>query len=233
MTAHPEGPAAGAGPGEYLALSDSLKQLPGVQFETHGHPAVILDRATPSSTLVWGWWAEAAPPVPCLLWASPRGWSATVVEPGAFDSEGYERAFWSHRITLLDLALANAIGPFPTLDRLERTIAVDDSFGAGAWAVQLTSAVLWGVRQLREARSGSRGRASSERRPTPPATAARCVVDAELALHALVPTLAKAPGSPETAGVEALLGAVRKAALRKVDAGTPRADRAVGIRAGR
>jgi len=216
MTTHLEGPAVSAGPSEYLALSDCLKQLPGADFETHGHPAVVLDRATPDSTRVWGWWAQAEPPVPCMLWASDRGWSATVVEPGAFDSEGYERAFWSHRINLLDLALANAIGPFPTLDRLELNVAVDSSFGAGAWAVQLTSSVLWGVHQLRDAHAGGRASAAGASRPGMPITAARCAVDPELALHALVPTLAKPPGSVDMAGVEALLNAVRRAALRSV-----------------
>lgn len=209
-------------PDSYRALIDCLKRLRGADFEDHGHPAVLLDRATPASTLVWGWWATespapSAPATPCLLWADQHGWSATVIEPGELDGAGYERAFWSHRVNLLDLALANAIGPFPTLEQLEAAVAAESSFGAGAWALQLAAAVLWGVRQLKAARAGQ---------PTPAdgsATAAAlrpvsCRVDEELVRHSLVPTLAKhqPPAAPGTTGIDALLAAIRRAGIRAV-----------------
>jgi hypothetical protein len=136
----PEEMIAADGVAEYLALSERLKELRGVDFETHGHPAVLLDRTTSARTRVWGWWADGANRDPCLLWASERGWSVTVVEAGALDSEGYERAFWSHRIHLLDLALANALGPFRTLEQLELGVAASDSFGFGDRAGELRSA---------------------------------------------------------------------------------------------
>lgn len=138
---------------EYLALSNSLKRLPGTDFEDHDHPAVVLDRATGPTTRVWGWWADNQPPLPCLLWVSERGWSATVVEPDALDSEGYERAFWSHRVNLLDIALACALGPYPTLDELEEQIAIEGAFGFGERGDRLQAAVHWGIVQLRAAQS--------------------------------------------------------------------------------
>jgi hypothetical protein len=212
-------PLVPGGPDEYLCLSDGLKQLRGMDFENHGHPAVVLDRATPASTHVWGWWAAADPKIPCLLWASERGWSATIVEPGALDSEGYERVFWSHRINLLDLALANAIGPFPTLEDLEHNVAANGSFGSGSWAMQLTSAVLWGILQLRAAHAGGQDSTSREAHAVEAIAASRCSVDEELARHALVPSLAKGPSSVDAAGdpgMDALLAAIRRAAIRSV-----------------
>lgn len=196
---------------EYLHLSDALKQLRGVDFEAYDHPAVLVDRATPAATRVWGWWADAEPAVPCLLWASERGWSATVVEPAELDGAGYERAFWSHRIVLLDLSLANALGPCSTLEELELKVAAEGSFGFGTWAVQLRSAVLWGILQLRAARAQGR-RTTPEDGPL--VQGARCSVDDELARHGLVPTLAKAIWSdepPAKDGLEALLAAVLQA----------------------
>ena len=199
---------------EYLHLSDALKQLRGVDFETHDHPAVALDGATPPATRVWGWWADAQPvqrPLPCMLWASERGWSATVVEPGELDGAGYERAFWSHRIGLIDLCLANALGPFPTLEELELNVAAEGSFGFGTWAAQIRSAVLWGILQLRAARAQSR-RTPPDEAPLVPGVS--CSVDDELARHGLVPTLAKAIWSdepPATDGLETLLQAVLQA----------------------
>ena len=196
---------------EYLHLSDALKQLRGVDFETHDHPAVALDRATSPATRVWGWWAEAPQPVPCVLWAGERGWSATVVEAGEMDGAGYDRAFWSHRIGLIDLALANALGPFPTLEELELNVAAEGSFGFGTWAVRLRSAVLWGILQLRAARAQGRRTTPDE---APLVQGASCSVDEELARYGLVPTLAKAIWSDEPPvedGLETLLQAVLQA----------------------
>jgi hypothetical protein len=197
---------------EYLTLSDRLKHLRGTEFEMHGHPAVVLDRATTSTTRVWGWWADADTPVPCMLWATERGWSVTAVEAGAFDTEGYERTFWAHRIALLDLALANALGPFPTLEELELNVAADGSFGFGPWGEELRAAVLWGVRQLRVARARGR-RARTDDSPAQ-VSGARCSVDQELVRFGLVPTMAKTRAevaSAHEAGLEALLRAVRRA----------------------
>jgi hypothetical protein len=197
---------------EYLTLSDRLKQLRGTEFEMHGHPAVVLDRATSPTTRVWGWWADAETPVPCVLWASERGWSVTAVEAGELDSEGYERAFWAHRVALLDLALATALGPFPTLEELELNVAADGSFGFGSWGEELRAAVLWGVRQLRVARArGHRGRRDEALAQV---SGARCSVDQELVRFGLVPTLTKScreVASAQEAGLEALLRAVRRA----------------------
>jgi hypothetical protein len=224
------------GAAEYLALSERLKLLRGMDFEQHGHPAVVLDRATSPSTLVWGWWADVRPAIPCILWASERGWSVTVVEAGALDSEGYERAFWSHRITLLDLALANAIGPFPTLEQLELNVAADGSFGLGPWACELREAVLWGIGQLQAVQaSRHRGRGTE---PYPGPTGGPCSVDQELSLHGLAPTNVKSRRSVESAqeaGLEALLRAVRRTDTRLSDvaAGTRRSARPGGSRGGR
>jgi len=200
---------------EYLHLSDALKQLRGVEFETHDHPAVVIDVATPPATRVWGWWADAQEPgqqpVPCVLWATERGWSATIVEAGELDGAGYERAFWSHRIGLIDLSLANALGPFPTLEELELNVAAEGSFGFGTWAVQLRSAVLWGILQLRAARAQGRRTTPDE---VPLVQGVSCSVDDELARHGLVPTLAKAIWSddpPGNDGLEILLQAVLQA----------------------
>lgn len=200
---------------EYVAVSERLKHLRGADFETHGHPAVILDRATSPATQVWGWWAESEPRLPCLLWAGERGWSITVVEPGALDSEGYERAFWAHRIHLLDLALANAMGPFHTLDELELAVSTESSFGLGCWGVEIRSAVRWGVRQLKTARA--RGRRTGMGPDPAGAAAAHASVDQELTRCGLVPTLPKngcAVESAQEAGLEALLRAVARAGQR-------------------
>ena len=113
---------------QYLQLSECLKRASGQDFERHRHPAVVVDRMTGPEVRVWGWWAGDGD-VPCLLWAGGLGWSAAMVLPDEFDSEGYERAFWSHRIKLLDLALANALGPATTLEDLELQVAGDDTYG--------------------------------------------------------------------------------------------------------
>jgi hypothetical protein len=206
---------------EYLFLGDRLKQLRGSDFETNDHPAAVLDRATGPGVRVWGWWADAESPIPCLLWASERGWSATVVEPCALDSEGYERPFWAHRVNLLDLALANAIGPVPTLEQLELNVAADDSFGFGVLAQRLRSAVLWGILQQRAARM--RGVRFGAGPACPEGTAITgCSVDEELTRLALVPTLVKRRWSiepvPDT-GVQALFRAVRRWQERSTVAG--------------
>lgn len=173
---------------QYLALSAALSEFTGRAFEAHRHPAVLLDRATGPSTRVWGWWAETDPPLPCLLWSGEHGWSATVVEPDDLDSEGYERDFWAHRIKLLDIALANALGPYPTLEDLELRVNGAASFGIGNRDDATRHAMRWGVLQLRAARA---------RFGTPLANPDQCTVagsgtvDEELARHALLPTLPK------------------------------------------
>jgi hypothetical protein len=151
-----------------------------------------LDRVSGPSTHVWGWWTPDKPALPCLLWHSERGWSATVVEPDALDSLGYERVFWSHRIKLLDLALANALGPYRSLADLEMHAAADASFGPESRGSDVKAVVLWGILQLRSAptrREGHapRGRRSVQQDEGTPAG----VVDEELTRHALSPTLAK------------------------------------------
>lgn len=219
---------------EYLALSGRLKLLRGVDFEMHAHPAVVLDRATAPGTLVWGWWADVEPKLPCLLWAGERGWSATVVEAGALDTEGYERAFWSHRITLLDLALANAVGPFPTLEQLELSIAAHGSFGFGRREALIREAVLWGVGQVHAVQA----RRHRGRDVEPVAEEAPASVDEELTRHGLAPTYVKTRRSAQRAqeaGLEALLRAVHRTegTLSEAGAGTRRPGRPAGTRSGR
>lgn len=177
---------------QYLTLSEGLKRLPGSEFEKHRHPAVVLDRATGPDVRVWGWWSGGDTELPCLLWTDDQGWSATVVEPDAFDSEGYERVFWSHRIKLLDLALANAIGPCKKLADLELRVAGDTSYGLDAAWADPHGALLWGIVQLRAARA-HRGHIVGGARvcmlPTTPDM--HGVMDEELARYGLVPTLPK------------------------------------------
>jgi hypothetical protein len=174
---------------QYLLFSEALKDVAGRRFEQHDHPVVVLDRATGPTTRVWGWWTPGHPARPCLLWSSGRGWGTTVVEPDTLDAEGYERAFWSHRIKLLDLALANALGPVATLEDLELHATLT-CFGLGSDGVRHQAAVLWGVRHLRAATASS---PSGTVRPSDRPTRAGIdgVVDDELARHALIPTLAK------------------------------------------
>jgi len=141
---------------------------------------------------MWGWWTAGEWPSPCMLWSGERGWSATVVEPDQVDGPGYELAHWSHRIKLLDLAIANAIGPYRSLSLLELNVAADTTLGLGAGGPAVREALLWGIVQLRAARA----------QRTAPARAAGSqtdlglygghgTVDEELARYALVPTLAK------------------------------------------
>ena len=180
-----------AGQAEYMWFSDALKRLPGHSFENHGHPAVVLDRVSGPSTRVWGWWTQGSPALPCLLWCGKRGWSATVVEPDALDSQGYERVFWSHRIKLLDLALANALGPYPRLEDLEMHAAADASFGPGVHGSDVKAAMLWGILQLRSALTTNQGHEGEVRRRHHGAGTSAGIVDEELTRHALIPTLAK------------------------------------------
>jgi hypothetical protein len=176
---------------EFLMLSDALKQCRGQDFENHGHPGVVFDRATGPSIRVWGWWTQDEPAIPCLLWCGEHGWSATVVEPDELDGPGYELAFWSHRIKLLDLALANALGPYPSLRELELHVAADTALGLGSHGSRMTEALSWGIVQLRAARA-QRLRDSSETRGRQPAAKTfGGMVDEELVRHALVPSLAK------------------------------------------
>lgn len=175
---------------EFLMLSDALKQCRGFDFEGHGHPAVVLDRATPPSIRVWGWWSPEEPGTACLLWRGDRGWCAAVVEPDEPHSPGYELAFWSHRIKLLDLALANALGPYATLGQLELHVAADARLELGPHGSTIREAMLWGIVQLRAARS--QRRPTEENRPDKPATGTQSgVVDEELVQHGLAPTFPK------------------------------------------
>jgi hypothetical protein len=198
---------------QYLLLSEQLKQLPGSTFEIHHHPAVVLDLATGPAMRVWGWWTDESdgrPALPCLLWAGELGWSATVVEPDVFDSEGYERAFWSHRIKLLDLALANALGPCPTLEQLELHVT-DEGLGANACALELRGGLLWGILALEAARGTSHDGTAASAAARLPADDMRGTVDEELVAHALSPTLAKAgfdDAQPGSLGLAALMQAV-------------------------
>ena len=181
---------------QYLALSESLKRIPGGDFERHGHPAVLLDRATGPALRVWGWWSGGELRLPCLLWAGDLGWSATVVEPDAIDGEGYERVFWAHRVKLVDLALANAIGPCRTLEDLELRVASHAIDEAGACWSEPRRALLWGILQLRAARAHRAsvvGSAGVRGRPLRAVTGAAGAVDGELTRYGLVPSLAKSP----------------------------------------
>jgi hypothetical protein len=177
---------------QYLWFSDALKRLPGQAFENHHHPAVVLDRVSGPSTRVWGWWTQGDPALPCLLWCGEQGWSATVVEPDALDTKGYERVFWSHRIKLLDLALANALGPCRSLEELEMYAAADASFGLGTPGSTVKASMLWGILQLRSARTANLSQVRGDRLGQQADQWPAGVIDEELTRHALVPTLAKA-----------------------------------------
>lgn len=177
MTAHQAAKA------EFDALTCALKRFPGELFEQHGHPAVLLDLATGSSVRVWGWWGNAQRELPSLLWCSERGWFATVVQPDDADAPGYELPHWSHRINLLEKALANAMGPHPSLGLLELHLLL------GSYRAAIKDAVLWGILQLRAAHHRT-GRSANHRydddaHPTP----AR--IDEELTHHGLAPTVFK------------------------------------------
>jgi hypothetical protein len=181
---------------QYLSLSNRLKRLAGEDFEIHRHPAVILDRASGPTVRVWGWWS-AEHELPCLLWCGDLGWSTTVVMPDAFDSEGYERVFWSHRIKLLDLALANAIGPGRTLEELELRVASDPGHGLDASWSSLKGSLLWGILQLRAARA-QRSRLVHGGAVVTPTTGPEPygATDEELLRHGLLPTLPKSRKPP-------------------------------------
>jgi hypothetical protein len=175
---------------QYLLFSEALKDVPGRQYEQHRHPAVILDRATGPGTQVWGWWTRSRPARPCLLWSAARGWGATAVAPEVVGADGYERAFWSHRSNLLDLALARALGPYPTLQELELQVP-SAGLGLGRDGGELLVGLLWGVRLLRAAHSIDRGAEYRPWRTFPWDAGIEGEVDEELARHALIPTLAK------------------------------------------
>jgi hypothetical protein len=207
---------------QYLLLSEQLKRLPGSTFEAHHHPAVVLDLATGPGTQVWGWWTDEIggdPARPCLLWAAELGWSATVVEPDMFDSEGYERAFWSHRIKLLDLALANALGPCPSLEDLELQVVSDETLGADSRARELRDSLLWGILELESARTCRSDATFASAAGPGQAYGVRGSVDEELVAGVLSPSFAK-PGLDD---VEA--GRRGLAALMQAVAEVPRGGR--------
>ena len=176
---------------QHLLFSEALKDIPGCQYEQHRHPAVILDRATGSETQVRGWWTRGRPARPCLLWSAARGWGATAVAPEVVGADGYERVFWSHRVKLLDLALARAMGPYPTLQELELQVP-SAGFGPGQDGGELLEGLLWGVRLLRGAHRMDRGADSRPWRTVRRDAGIEGEVDEELARHALIPTLGKA-----------------------------------------
>lgn len=195
---------------QYLLLSGLLMMLPGVAFERHPHPAMVLDLATGPRTSVWGWWSEpidGEPPVPCLLWAGDLGWSATTVEPDIFDTDGYERSFWSHRIKLLDLAIANATGPFPTLEELGRRVSEDLDLDLGDRAAALAGALLWGIVQQQAARARL-GDVAGEL--TVPPVVIRGTVDDALDREHLGPDRVKVRLERTDAGLDGLLRAVHQ-----------------------
>jgi hypothetical protein len=207
---------------QYQALSQRLKRLAGSEFETYHHPAVILDRATGPEVRVWGWWSGGDSELPCMLWAGDLGWSATVVEPDAFDTEGYERVFWSHRIKLLDLALANCLGPSKTLEDLELRVAGDPTNGLDASWADLQGGLLWGVVQLRAARA-HRGRivgGGAGVRPLSPTAGMPGSFDEELARHGLLPTLPKSRMPSGSADLLTRLAVVRPLSEAAVSSGT-------------
>lgn len=198
---------------EFLALSDALKRRRGEEFEEHPHPAVLLDRATGTAAQVWGWWASTTgPQVPCLLWCTKRGWSTTAVEPDEIDAPGYELAHWSHRIKLLDLALANAHGPYNSLSKLELHVAADSTLPLGQHGPAIREGMLWGIVQLRAAYAQTRRSMPKGLGLAPAAPTDR--LDADLAHHALVPTLpkktpqAKRRASHKDPGLDALVQAL-------------------------
>ena len=214
---------------EFLSLGDDLKRCRGQEYEDHDHPAVLMDRATNPSVRVWGWWADTEPRLPCILWSSERGWSATVVEPDGIDAPGYELAYWSHRVKLLDLALANALGPFRTLTSLELHVAGDTTPPIlDPHAFHLREALLWGIVQLRAARVQEPYPGVAEvslATVRGPVGAGR--IDDELTKHALAPTIAKRRKSTrwdthKDPAVGALVRALSR--LRLVDHRTASAD---------
>lgn len=184
---------SGAREADFFSVSDALKRLRGEEFEAHAHPAVLVDRATDPGIRVWGWWTPGERPFPCMLWSGERGWSASAVEPDEMDAPGYELAHWSHRIKLLDLAIANAIGPYRTLSLLELNVAADTTLGLGPGGPVVRDALLWGIVQLRAARAAQRtAHARVSAKVADQALQGRHgTVDEELARYALVPTLAK------------------------------------------
>jgi hypothetical protein len=193
---------------QYLLLSGLLMLVPGASFEQHPHPATILDRATGPRTSVWGWWSEpldGGARVPCLLWAGDLGWSATTVEPDVFDTEGYECPFWTHRIKLLDLAIANATGPFPTLEALRRRVTDDLDLDLGELAALLGGALLWGIVQQQAARTRL-GDVVAE--PVFPPALVRGAVDDVLDTELLGPDRLKVRLERTDAGLDGLLRAV-------------------------
>jgi len=210
---------AGRRQAQYLLLSDLLMLVPGSEFERHPHPATVLDLATGPRTSVWGWWSEpldAAAAVPCLLWAGDLGWSATTVEPDVFDTQGYECSVWSHRIKLLDLAVANATGPFRTLDELRRRVSDDIDPALGDRSAALAGALLWGISQQQAARSRLGDVAGV---PAIPAAALRGAVDDTLDRQHLGPERVKVRLECPGTGLQGLVRAidqVRPGAARRI-----------------
>jgi hypothetical protein len=175
----------------FLLFSELLEDIPGREYEQHRHPAVILDRAMGPGTQVWGWWTRGRPARPCLLWCGERGWGAAVVDPQLLGLGPYEHASWPHRIRMLDRALATALGPYPTLDELERHIP-SAGLDHGRDDCDISAAVSWGVRTLRAARMTNRRVGRRLPREFPLGAEIHGELDEELARHALIPTLAKA-----------------------------------------
>jgi hypothetical protein len=195
---------------QYLLLSGLLMLVPGAAFERHPHPATVLDLATGPRTSVWGWWSEpleGGAPVPCLLWAGELGWSATTVEPDVFDTEGYECSFWSHRIKLLDLAVANATGPLPTLDELRQRVSADVDPDLGERSAAMAGALLWGILQQQAARTRL-GDVVGDR--SVPPTMIRGAVDDTLDRGHLGPDRVKVRLEQTDAGLAGLLRAVNQ-----------------------
>jgi len=218
---------------ELLSLGEDLKRCRGKEYEDHDHPAVLVDRATRPSVRVWGWWADTEPRLPCILWSSERGWSATVVEPDDIDGPGYEMAYWSHRVKLLDLALANALGPYRTLPALELHVAGDttppilDPHG-----FQVRQALLWGIVQLRAARAQKQHTGVAEVWQIKIGESFQtAAIDDELRKHALAPTLAKRrKGRRRDTHKDPAVGALARALSRVRLVDEPRAVREAGGR---
>jgi hypothetical protein len=133
------------------------------------------------------------------------GWGATTVEPDVFDAEGYECPSWSHRIKLLDLAVANATGPFPTLEALRRRVNDDIDPHLGDRAVALGGALLWGILQQQAARTRL-GDVTGD--PGIPTAAVRGAVDDALDRAQLGPDRVKIRLERPDAGLAGLLRAV-------------------------
>jgi hypothetical protein len=195
---------------EYLVLSGLLTVVPAGTCARHRHPAHVLDLATGPRTSVWGWWAEPVggeSPVPCLLWAGELGWSAAAVEADTLDGRGYATSSWSQRATLLDLALANATGPFRTVDQLCQRVSDDVHPDLGDRSAAVAGALLWGILQQQAARTRLGHVATGSRVPR---VAVRGVVDDALDRGHLSPDRVKVRLERPDVGLDGLLRAVEE-----------------------